>query len=229
LRNGHCSGPRGHQYLPEDADRRTSQTEITKALDAYSLLYRLIAASPDVFAMVPISRLDNTLTRVFHDGLLAAPHNGTRILTSDYDPGGDPAYNARIIRAGAEVRTHAALPMWLAIVDQKTVIVPRDPDDADAGLVLVRRRGYVRTAVWMFAQAWRTASPLPRASGPVSLSRWERRVLEQLASGIKDEAAARKLGVSVRTYRRYVTELCEHLGASSRFEAGIRAARAGLV
>jgi DNA-binding CsgD family transcriptional regulator len=183
--------------------------------------------------MVPISRLDDTLTRVFHDGLLAAPHSGTRILTLDDDLGGDPARDVGIVRvavmAGAEVRIHAALPMWFAIVDQKTVIVPRDPDEAAAGLVLVRRRGYVRAAVWMFAQAWRTASPLPRVSGPVSLSRWERRVFEQLASGIKDEAAARKLGVSVRTYRRYVTELCERLGASSRFEAGIRAARAGLV
>lgn len=179
--------------------------------------------------MVPASRPDDTVTRAFHDGLLAAPHTGTRILTSTRDA----AYDAGIVRvammAGAEVRTHAAPPTWLAIVGQKTVILPRDPDDADAGVVLVRRRGHVRTAVWMFAQAWRTASPVSPASGPVSLSRWERRVLEQLASGIKDEAAARKLGVSVRTYRRYVTEMCERLGASSRFEAGMRAVRAGLV
>jgi DNA-binding CsgD family transcriptional regulator len=183
--------------------------------------------------MVPASRLDNTLTRVLHDGLVAAPHHGTRILTSNGAHGSDPAHTAGVLRAaviaGAAVRKHVGLPTWLFIVDRKTVVVPRDPDDAGAGLVLLHRAGQVRSALWMFAQAWRTASPLPQPNGPHALSRWERRVLAQLASGIKDEAAARKLGVSVRTYRRYVTELCERLGASSRFEAGMRAAQNGLV
>jgi DNA-binding NarL/FixJ family response regulator len=46
---------------------------------------------------------------------------------------------------------------------------------------------------------------------------------------LKDEQAARRLEISVRTYRRKVTALCDRLQASSRFEAGVAAARRGLV
>ena len=73
------------------------------------------------------------------------------------------------------------------------------------------------------------ATPLPPADRPVELTAWERRVLFHLARGTKDETGARQLGVSARTYRRHATELCERLGASSRFEAGVLAARAGLI
>jgi DNA-binding CsgD family transcriptional regulator len=133
------------------------------------------------------------------------------------------------VKAGAEVRTHPALPIWCAIVGRKTVIAPRDFDNPEMGLVLLRRGSHVRTALWMFARAWQTASPFRQEGNVLALNQWERQVLELLASGIKDEAAARRLGVSVRTYRRYVTDLCDRLGASSRFEAGMRAAQAGLV
>jgi DNA-binding CsgD family transcriptional regulator len=202
--------------------------EVSRASNAHSLLYQLVATTPEIFAMVPTSRLDDSLRRAFHEGLLAAPHVGARILTSHEDPADDELIRIAMT-AGVEVRTHATLPTWFAVAGRKTVVVPRDPDNTDAGLVILHRGSYVRAAMWMFAHAWQTASPIPDTNDALSLSRWERQVLEQLASGIKDEAAARRLGVSVRTYRRHVTDLCERLGASSRFEAGMRAAKAGLV
>lgn len=45
-------------------------------------------------------------------------------------------------------------------------------------------------------------------------------VVRALRSGQTDEAAARQLGLSVRTYRRRVGSLMQRLGARSRFEAG---------
>ncbi len=54
-------------------------------------------------------------------------------------------------------------------------------------------------------------------------------VLRLLSSGCKDEVAARKLGLSVRTYRRHVASLLDALGANSRFEAGVKAAALRLV
>ncbi len=54
-------------------------------------------------------------------------------------------------------------------------------------------------------------------------------VLRLLSSGCKDEVAARKLGFSVRTYRRHVASLLDALGADSRFEAGVKAAALRLV
>jgi DNA-binding CsgD family transcriptional regulator len=191
-------------------------------------LYRLIGTTPEIFAMLPASGLDETLRHAFRCGLHAGPHNGAQILTSQESPVADELILAAV-NAGAEVRTHATLPMLFAIVGRKAVIVPRDPDNPGAGLVLLHRGGHVRAALWMFAHAWQTASPFPQENNLLSLSQGERQVLELLASGIKDEAAARRLGVSVRTYRRHVTDLCERLGASSRFEAGMRAAQAGVV
>ncbi|NEE20393.1 response regulator transcription factor, partial [Streptomyces sp. SID7499] len=44
-----------------------------------------------------------------------------------------------------------------------------------------------------------------------------------------DEVAARELTVSVRTYRRYVAEIMTLLDATSRFQAGVRAAELGLL
>ncbi|MGY0070596.1 helix-turn-helix transcriptional regulator [Streptomyces sp. QTS137] len=56
-----------------------------------------------------------------------------------------------------------------------------------------------------------------------------RQILNCLQVGITDEVAARELSVSVRTYRRYVAEIMALLGASSRFQAGVRAAELGLL
>jgi DNA-binding NarL/FixJ family response regulator len=52
-------------------------------------------------------------------------------------------------------------------------------------------------------------------------------LLELLADGLKDEAVARALGVSVRTVRRMVAELMNRLDARSRFQAAILAKQRG--
>ncbi|MEK8171065.1 LuxR C-terminal-related transcriptional regulator [Streptomyces sp. M19] len=56
-----------------------------------------------------------------------------------------------------------------------------------------------------------------------------REVLTLMGEGYKDDAAARKLGLSVRTYRRYVADIMRDLGVDSRFQAGVRAVRSGLM
>lgn len=54
-------------------------------------------------------------------------------------------------------------------------------------------------------------------------------VLRALNLGLKDEVAARRLGVSLRTYRRYVAEIMTRLGVTTRFQIGSRAAELGLL
>jgi DNA-binding NarL/FixJ family response regulator len=61
-------------------------------------------------------------------------------------------------------------------------------------------------------------SPLPRNAV----------VLRLLADGLTDDAVARRIGVSVRTVRNDVASVMVSLGARSRFQAGVRAARLGL-
>lgn len=59
------------------------------------------------------------------------------------------------------------------------------------------------------------------------LSAQEQQLLKLLASGLTDEAAGKRLGVSLRTVRRHMAALMERLNATSRFEAGLKAAQRG--
>ncbi len=62
----------------------------------------------------------------------------------------------------------------------------------------------------------------PSAVGPSDL---ERELLRLLAQGLTDATVAKRLNVSLRTERRMVADLMRRLGASGRFEAGVKAAR----
>ncbi|MFF7729079.1 response regulator transcription factor [Streptomyces sp. NPDC008001] len=55
----------------------------------------------------------------------------------------------------------------------------------------------------------------------------ERALLSFIAQGHTDESAAAQLHVSPRTARRMTASIMERLGARSRFEAGLKAARLG--
>ena len=65
------------------------------------------------------------------------------------------------------------------------------------------------------------------ASTAARPGRPQRFLLRQLAAGAKDEQIARTLGVSLRTVRRRIADLMTELGADSRFQAGVEAARRG--
>ncbi|KQS71362.1 hypothetical protein ASG41_20100 [Modestobacter sp. Leaf380] len=52
-------------------------------------------------------------------------------------------------------------------------------------------------------------------------------MLEQLLTGATDHTASQRLGLSPRTFSRRVSELLEHLGVLSRFQAGVAAVDKG--
>jgi DNA-binding NarL/FixJ family response regulator len=61
------------------------------------------------------------------------------------------------------------------------------------------------------------------------LTERELEVLEQLASGLSNKRIARALGISEHTAKFHVNGILAKLGASSRTEAVVAAARRGLV
>ncbi|HUN34785.1 MAG TPA: DNA-binding response regulator, partial [Trebonia sp.] len=82
----------------------------------------------------------------------------------------------------------------------------------------------------LFNAAWEAAIDLGaylRGEVP-ELAPEAREILRTLGAGLTDEAAARRLGTSLRTYRRRVAELMTALDAGSRFQAGVRAGELGL-
>ncbi|WP_203962539.1 helix-turn-helix transcriptional regulator [Actinocatenispora thailandica] len=133
---------------------------------------------------------------------------------------------ARLDAAGVEVRIcRAELPHETIILDRRIAILAEPPVDGVRTFRVLPDPGLVAGVRALFAAAWDHAVPLGewrRDPVPV-LAEPARAVLRELAAGRTDEAAARSLGLSVRTYRRRVAELMRLLGAESRFQAGVLA------
>ncbi|MEU6392984.1 helix-turn-helix transcriptional regulator [Streptomyces sp. NPDC046939] len=149
----------------------------------------------------------------------------------------DSVTNDRVTRAHAqwmaerhsEIRTSPTLPMRLLIVDTTAAVVAGLPGQTGPSALVFSSRPVVLAMRALFEAYWEHASPfhqeLSAADQGAELTPQERKLLQLLATGLTDEAVARALGIGVRTERRIVAELMERLGASSRFEAGVQAAR----
>ncbi|MFJ9460019.1 LuxR C-terminal-related transcriptional regulator [Kitasatospora sp. NPDC101447] len=140
------------------------------------------------------------------------------------------AYAQWTTERGGEVRTSSVLPARLLVFDRSTAIVPIDPDNSRLGAVCTTSPGIVAALIALFEQTWEAAVPLGTTRGQApedGISPGEQELLRLLASGMTDEAASKRLGVSMRTVRRQMATLMERLQATSRFEAGLKAAWRG--
>ncbi|WP_169806743.1 helix-turn-helix transcriptional regulator [Microtetraspora malaysiensis] len=131
---------------------------------------------------------------------------------------------------GTQIRVAPVIPTRMLIYDRQVAVVQADPEDLERGAVLIRGRDVIRSLAALYEFCWTNASELvdvPRSADDAALTEQQRAVLRLLATGAKDDAIARSLGVSTRTVTRLVGELTAMLGAGSRFQAGVRAARLG--
>jgi len=145
-----------------------------------------------------------------------AQHGAPRDVT-DAEPG--PHDGVAPDRADAALRVTPALPLSLVALDDTVVLVARTPHaravtDRDAVLALRA----------LAESEWDRARPADDALAPT-----EDTLLRLLAEGKTDSAVAARLGVSPRTVRRHAAGLMGRLGATSRFEAGARAAQRGWI
>ncbi|MGA4837513.1 helix-turn-helix transcriptional regulator [Streptomyces sp. G45] len=136
-----------------------------------------------------------------------------------------------LVEQGGQFRTAAALPTGLTVVDRRLALVSVDPSDSGKGALFLTVPGVIAALCALFEQVWEAAVPLGGGSDQARYvpSEQERALLALLARGHTDESAAVQLHVSARTARRIMASLIERLGARSRFEAGLRAARLGWV
>ena len=129
--------------------------------------------------------------------------------------------------AAGVARVGIRLPMKMLRVRGGGAIVPLDWEHQRPDEVLVVRSPALLSALaTLFDLIWEQSVPVGRRAGE---SRYDEALLQLLADGLQDDAVAAKLGVSVRTVRRRVAELLEDLGARTRFQAGVQAARRGLL
>jgi DNA-binding NarL/FixJ family response regulator len=103
-------------------------------------------------------------------------------------------------------------------------------DTARSGGVRIGEPAIVAVLRAVFDNSWDTATPLGAplsADGSTGLAPGEQALLRLMAAGLTDEAAAKRLGVSLRTVRRQIQALMTRLQATSRFQAGHNAAQRG--
>ena len=152
------------------------------------------------------------------------------LCTPNYlaDPRGAKAIRAAV-KAGVEVRTVQTLPARMVIVDDHLAVVGLVPPGT-AGALLVRSAVLIAALTQYYDQLWATATPVvPIARQGKGLGATEREVLALLVHGLKDEAIARHLNLSVRTVRRHISAVMDFVDAPTRFAAGAAAQRLGLL
>ncbi|GAB1340105.1 hypothetical protein ACE1SV_66950 [Streptomyces sp. E-15] len=155
----------------------------------------------------------------------------------------------RISASGGEVRTTAApLPALIVFDRSAAFLLDGGGDHGDHGdggggdhgggggdhgdggrktyrAHMVKHEALVGFIVHTVVSAWATSTAFQRTGGknriPESLTQETKTAIVQLlAAGYKDEVVARRLGIGVRTCRKYIAELFGDLGANSRFQAG---------
>ena len=168
--------------------------------------------------------------------------------TALYPPVGGPAVVVRLLfgpcalaggqlrdvlrqRPGLQLRLSRGPVRGVLLVDGEVALLRRAPGTADPSASVIRSSVLVPALEALFVGAWAHAAPVggrprPPDAAPADSTR---AILAQLSAGSTDSQAARRLGISLRTYRRRVASIMEELGAESRFQAGALAVEAGLL
>ncbi len=133
------------------------------------------------------------------------------------------------IAAGEQARVLPSVQMKMLIADRQVAVIPVSFQAADLRtVILVHASPLLDALVTSFEDLWERAIPLdgnpPDDAGP---SEPDREMLTMLAAGMKDRAAARALGITERSVTRRVTHLLTTLGAQTRFQAALQAAKRG--
>ncbi|MFJ5553332.1 hypothetical protein [Streptomyces sp. NPDC093225] len=123
---------------------------------------------------------------------------------------------------GLQARIGVRLPTGMVLVDRSSCLLLPSGDDGPAETAHVLG-GFLlhHVALPLFESLWARATPVGSAGSPLTAD--QRELLGLLASGLKDESIARRLGVHVHTARRRISRMLEELDADTRFQAGVQA------
>lgn len=149
-----------------------------------------------------------------------------------------PTLVEHLSSAGADLRTGVDLPAHVIVFDDDCCMVSvpgRSPDGSAlpgrTTTLVIHQPLIVALLTGVCRAAWAQGAPFlaPGTDRARIAGHLRQGILQLLAGGAKDEAVARRLGLSVRTCRRHISEIMQALGADSRFQAGVEACSRGLV
>jgi DNA-binding CsgD family transcriptional regulator len=144
---------------------------------------------------------------------------------------GRPAAVRSMIAAGELARVARNVPVKMFIADDQLGLLPLEVDGGAESCLVIRASSLLDTLIALFELVWSQAvaihanEELPSPdTGPDDE---EATLLGLLAAGLSDAAIARHVGMHPRTVQRRMRLLLDHLGAGTRFQAGLQAARRG--
>ncbi|WP_344589442.1 DNA-binding response regulator [Actinomadura vinacea] len=180
-------------------------------------------AAPDVRDQILASRWKPPpglrVCKLYNPAALADEESERRLLT--------------MAGRGVEIRIcPTRLPQETIVIDRRiAVLAGPAPVQGPRMYTVVRSPEVVAGVRSLYWATWESSITLAeyRRGRPPALSDQSREILRLLGEGFKDETAARRLSLSLRTYRRRVAEILTLLDADSRFQAGRRAHELGLL
>lgn len=142
----------------------------------------------------------------------------------------------RELRAGgARIRVADELSELMLVYDRRTALVPIDARDTSRGALCTEESSLVNSLVGLFERLWAAATDFDGLAATedggqaARLTDAQHRVLTTMCAASKDETGARQAGMSLRTYRRHISDLLRLLGASNRAQAALLARERGWV
>jgi sugar-specific transcriptional regulator TrmB len=154
---------------------------------------------------------------------------GTR-LRCIYHPGfdADRLKELSLFAAKGEESRTAEVPMKLIIVDAKVALIPSMRSylpGHELRMSIVRHPLLVEALQWLFEAVWDTAVPIA-ASAHTENDPRRQMLMSLLMTGSTDQAIASNLGINVRSVRRWIAELMDELGVTTRLQLGAAMVRA---
>jgi Bacterial regulatory proteins, luxR family len=141
--------------------------------------------------------------------------------TAQFDPA-TRAYVKHVASLGAQVRMLSDGFMRLIVFDRETAVLPLQANPQ--GAVIVSDRSIVDFVVQAFEWVWPTARPFPvlydRSQVMGTAEEIKLTIAQLLVDGVEDKVIARRLGMSLRTCQRHISDVMTRLGARNRLHAG---------
>lgn len=126
--------------------------------------------------------------------------------------------------AGETQRLATHIPSEFVCYGTDVVLASTDWGGPDGRYVVLRDGVVVRAFVELFDRLWSAAASVDQSTHASS-----ERLVELMQAGLKDEAIARVMGVSLRTVRRRIAALMEECGVETRFQLAVELTTRGLV
>ncbi len=147
-----------------------------------------------------------------------------------YHPGfdADRLKELTLFAAKGEQSRTAPVPMKLVIVDASVALIPSMRSylpGHELRMSIVRHPLLVEALQWLFEAVWDTAVPIAASTYTESDPR-RQMLMSLLMTGSTDQAIASNLGINVRSVRRWISELMDELGVTTRLQLGAAMVRA---